>query len=377
MKHPVSITIVLLGILMGCSDEPNSVGVGLLPRLDGLRVDSLQVTAITSSNYRTNVTGTSTIILLGKYSTMEARTLLQFTGFPTTRMSSTVDSAVLSLTIASRFLDTSGTLAFEVHRITRSWAEGSLNWDSLTPGNLYSDTIDARFNLAISPSDSVLRLRIDSVAAHWLRDGNSSPYGIILLPTVSIQPVVIGLRNFDLLSGALFPELKIAYHDSLGPDSLDIRASQGFFAGNAPAPAPPTRIYLQGGVAYRGKLLFDVASLPKNASITSAALEVHIDPALSLLNAYSRDSLIANFLPDSSKIDSLQLATLGVPAVSGNMFTFDIRNIVQGWVIGRPNQGIVLRAYGETWTFDRFACYDAFATAALRPRLRIKYTVLP
>ena len=377
MKRLSTIFLFVL-LVTGCSDEPNSVGVGLLPRIDGLRVDSLRATALSSSNHRSNVTGTSTIILLGRSGTLEARTLLQFIGFPTTRMSSVVDSAVLSFTIASRFLDSIGTVALEVHRMNRSWAEASLTWDSLGPANLYSDTVDARINVAVSPADSVLRIRVDSVAAHWLRDGNSSPYGIILIPAVSLRPVVLGLRNLDLITGTLFPRLTVAYHDTLGADSLNLTAYQGFFAGDCPAPAAaPTRIYLQAGVAYRGKLLFNVASIPKNASISSATLELHVDPALSLLNQYSRDSLVASFLPDSTKKDSIIYATLGVPSVSMTTFTFDVRNIVQNWVIGKPNQGIVLRAYGETWTFDRFALYDAYAAANLRPRLTIKYTVLP
>ena len=377
MRHLLLILPFIL-LISGCSDDPNSVGISLVPKLDGLKIDSLQVTALTSTNYRTRVTGTSTIILLGRYSTLEARTAFQFVNIPTTRTTAVIDSAVLTFVVASRFMDSSGTISFEVHRMTRSWAESSVNWDSLQAANqIYSDTIDGKFNIAVSPADSLISIRIDSVAAHWMREGNSSPYGIILVPTVSLHPVVLGLRNLDLMTGSLIPALRVIFHDSLGVDSVIQTAYQGVSAADGPMPSPPTRLFLQAGVAYRGRLLFDVSSIPKNASVTSAALELHIDTSLSVLNQYSTDSLIVNFLPDSTKPDSIQLATLGVPTLTKTGFTFDIRNIVQNWVIGRRNQGLVLRAYGETWTIDRFACYDAFAAPGLRPRLRIKYTVLP
>ncbi len=75
----------------------------------------------------------------------------------------------------------------------------------------------------------------------------------------------------------------------------------------------------------------------------------------------------------------MALGTNCTPAYVGaqKIYRADIKAIVQQWFIHEPNNGVLLRAGAELTTLDRFALYGANASAALRPRLKITYTILP
>src|SRR5690349_16569127 len=109
MKLPLVILLLLI-LGAGCSEDPNLVGLGVLQPGDTLHVASATTFATGDPTFQSRVTGGSSTLLFGNYQTLEARTLLAFSGFSTTIPSTaTIDSAVLTFKINYRFKDSAGT----------------------------------------------------------------------------------------------------------------------------------------------------------------------------------------------------------------------------------------------------------------------------
>ena len=366
-----------LFLLVGCSEEPNSVGRNVLPPQDELTIDSLATTATSASSYRYAIPGLSNRLLLGRTADLEARTLLQFTGILSGLSGITIDSASLKLNINYRFKSLDGTLSFTVQQFLRPWNEGTFTWDSLTSGTV-NDTIDTTFVKAITSEDSILVVRLDNLVGKWYRNGLTSPDGIILKPAISAN-TIIGFASYSDGSTSLDPELFISYHDSVKRDSLRLRPIQRSFVANTALPTTSPYSFVQAGVAYRGRLMFDVSALPRSASITQASMEIVVDTSMSFFGSSLHDSLGLHLILDGSTPPKLSgTLTFGRSKdTSKTIYRFDMRNVVQQWVTGRTNYGIVLRSSDETASLDRFAVYGNSAAADLRPKLKIIYTVLP
>ncbi|TLY33317.1 MAG: hypothetical protein E6K56_01210 [Ignavibacteria bacterium] len=201
----------------------------------------------------------------------------------------------------------------------------------------------------------------------------------MLIPSLTTG-LVLGFSN-STISGDIRPLLTISYRDTADTTvALTARASRAIFVANATLPSPPQVTFIQAGVRYSGLLRFDSLAIPPRASVLKAYLEVSVDQPSSFINGFSRDSLIAllsrkNLYP----YDSLALPTICSPEIVGTQKSYrgDVTNIVQQWIGREPNNGFVLRAYGDFTTLDRFAVYGPAAAATLRPKLTVSYTVLP
>jgi hypothetical protein len=149
---------------------------------------------------------------------------------------------------------------------------------------------------------------------------------------------------------------------------------------DGPITPPADRIAVQAGITGRGLIRFDSVAVPPLSSITEAIFQVAIDTAQSLTNKYTIDRIDAYFVvyvppPQDSIVLGLPLSPTydnGQKVYQGN-----IRFIVQQWFLHQVNRGIILRAAGEQTTLDRFVLYGANSPAALKPKLKITYTLLP
>ncbi|HZY10996.1 MAG TPA: DNRLRE domain-containing protein [Bacteroidota bacterium] len=381
MKFPffsLSILSIFIFSLMmvGCSDEPNAVGIGLLPNTDFPSIDSTESFITSSSSYLARLSGASTTLLLGRYqNTIEARTLLQFSNIPTDRSHAIIDSAILKLRITYRFKDSTGTLALNIHKLLRSWSENSFTWDSID-ASLTNSLPDTIFSTFINPQDSIVQIRIDSIVREWFQSTESTPNGIMISPT-NVSNIVIGISTV-IISGVDYrPELIIGYHDSSDTASISIRPQQRTFVANLLDSPPLGIITVQAGVAMRGMMTFDISLIPSTASITDASMELELDTNNSLNNSFTNRSLIAHMVLDSSSPPRLSgITAIGTPNdTNRTVFIFDMKNIVQQWATGKQNYGIVLRAYNEFTSLDRFAILSS--TSSMRPKLKVTYTLLP
>jgi hypothetical protein len=381
MKKP-SLSIVLplcivavLGII-GCNDEPGPLGIKLLPPRDSVIVAATATTATSDATYLERITGASTTLLTGISNGIEARMLLGFSGIASIPVTNGIDSATLGLTINYRFLDSTGTLAFEIRKMLASVNPATFRWDSSTVAGAYSDTVSARFVKSVSPLDSTITLPLDTMLIrNWISTNGGS---VIFLPQGNI---VAGFTNGVSLLGDFRPLLKVYYHDaSATPATLSLRSAWGIYVADGPIVPPADRIAVQSGIAGRGILHFDSISVPQLSSVTEAILQIAIDTAQSLTNKFSIDKIDAYIVGDASPpFDSLALGLTLLPAYDNGQKVYqgNARFIVQQWLLHQVNRGIILRATGEQTTLDRFIIYDANSPAALKPKLTITYTLLP
>ncbi len=371
-------TAILLALFSRCSNDPDETGLGLVSPQDTVKVLTSSVSANHDTTVQIRVSGTTALI--GYSNGIESRALLQFYGFTSIPSTAPVDSAIIQIPVNYWYRDSGGTLSFTAYEMLSSWSSSSFTWSMSDSTPLYGTTPVASFLSNLQPSDTMITFRIDSLARAWVQSATYQPNGIILFPGLISTNVIAGTRTSAYTETR--PLMKVFYRDTTADTTVTwsgYTLQQGFVANAAPVIDPET-VVIQAGVSYRGQIGFDSVSLPPNVSITSASLRLVRNDAGSMLNSQSRDSILAYLvLKSSAPFDSLALGSLCNPSDSGgyHIYTADVRSIVQQWILRKPNYGIILRPYGETTTFDRFAIYGASAPANLRPRLTITYTVLP
>lgn len=372
MKLSISLLASVLSftiLWLGCSDEPNAVGLGILPPQDSLHIDSAVVSATSDVTFLKRIRSTATTLLLGRDQGLEGRTMLYFAGLSSIPATATLDSATLSLRVNYRFKDSSGTLGFEVRKMKTSFLQNTYTWDSLAVPGAFSDTVSGTFLKNITPLDSTLIARVDTtlIRQFMLSDNGS----VVLLPSANI---VVGVVN-NLAT------LKVYYHNGdTTARTSSFLPTVGAYVADGSIPATPSSIILQAGLVQRGIVRFDSLAIPRQASITQAFLEVAIDTTSSLTNSYSNKTLLAFLLRGTTApYDSVALGTVCTQSYRGNQLIFraNVKSIVQQWLTREPNYGIVLRTAGEFTSFDRFVLHSSSAPAGLRPRLNITYTLLP
>ncbi|QQS37831.1 MAG: hypothetical protein IPM56_07770 [Ignavibacteriales bacterium] len=388
------IVAVLLSILSvisftSCSDSPSSIGSDLLSG-DGIIVsnlnsftDSLQQS---SSFYRDKISlGNSSRLFLGKKNNFEASILLKFFYVLPDSLIATINNDSLSVIQAKLRLskgyvyskdDESLPIDFTVHKVNSSWTanftEDSLqllNYDmtDLSSDRSFSDTL---YSFILNSSE----------AMSWLEESadTSLPIsnGIYILPSQSSQKIVgfeafsEGLTNFATLE-TVFQRL-----DGL-TDTLyaTLIADVSILKETTPIPAS-TNIILQAGLGYMSELSFDLSSIPKNAVINYAELQVTKDTLSSVLGDEFTNSLLAFFVVDSAtnELDSTTSAALfsDDTSFSGNITTY-----AQRWQSGESNQGLLLIPSGLVEGLELFVLRGSTdADISKRPRLKITYTTI-
>jgi hypothetical protein len=382
MKHIHNIVIfalILIGIFFGCSDDPGIFGSGLISPTDTLSVATVELFSTADTSFLYRFSGTSHL-MVGKYlngtTNIEACALLQFSGMTSIPDSAIVDTAYVTLYLNYSVPDTIGNIRFGVHQMNVSWSQNTFLWDSLDGS--YNLTNETEYQEALIGMKNI-NVPVEPFVERWIKDSVDKPNGILLKPDLNWSNIVIGSRLLTLSDQ--YPLLTIAYH--VGTDTIkhfSRYAAQTTFVSNGSFPSVDTTILVQSGIGYRGKIQFDLNSLPKRISITRAILELSSDTTDQLSNSRTHDSLLVHLIRKSYyPFDSTALGTLCVPTIKNGqkVYRADIKAIVQSWLVREPNHGLLIRPYSENYSFDHFSLFNNKATTHLKPKLSIIYTKLP
>ena len=378
MKHLLTcgaISVFFLLIVTSCSDDPSELGKGLTSPNDGLKIDSAVVFANRDTSFLYEVVGTGNS-LVGYSQGVEVRTLMQFTGFTAIPSTVTVDSAIVTFPVDFKFLDSTGTIGFEVHEMLNAWSQSTFKWDSVSVAGEYNATPSSTFLGNVVPSDSTIQFHIDQLVAKWIQAGTDAPDGMMLIPSSISSSLIIGSLSNALIETR--PHVVVYYRNGADTDRTStFYTTQRTFAANSPQPVMAGRLFAQAGIAFRTRVQFDSLILPPKASINRAILTVSFDGLNSEVNHYTRDSLlISQERKNVYPFDSLAYTTICAPTTIGaqKIYQANVTQLVQAWISREPNYGILLRTFDENSDVERFALYGSLSPQALKPKLVVTFT---
>lgn len=376
------IFFLLMIMLDGCSNNPSSVGGGLIPQEDFLTTDTLVIQPVFTKSFKVfRSANLEYTIAVGKTATTEAVALLNFSDIPDTLTGYTVINAQLILKPNALYGDSSRQFSFNCYPITSTWTEANFTQDSLFKFK-YAPTTVASFSGFRNDSDSVVISLPPRLVETWFEQKADSQYTPgLFLKSSSQTNIIRGLESFQ---GTRIPELRVVTLKDTIVDTLLFKTGSDLSVVNVTPPANLTEtIFVHPSGAYDAMLMFDVSSIQQHSIITSAFLELVRNPSDTLYARPAIDSIVAAFLLDSTtyqELSSTFFNTTSTPlsSRSGNRYTINITEMVQRWVNGTPNYGVKVRAdlIQQYLGMQSFEFYGLHADPALRPRLRIYYSRL-
>jgi len=383
----------LLCALDGCSDEPTAANAPIvaLP-LTNLAVRDTTIVATGSSTYKQYIPMNGNDNFIGRSGNYTAMALIQFapTSFPA-RDTALVFGASITLRFDTWFGDSAGQLSFNIYKINLPWNESTLTWDTVqAPGFYEQYTTRGTYSAGAGKDTQSVTIPLDTALVRgWLSTQTSTSttsFGILLVPTSSCS-IIRGFRQYiyatDSATLAPNPSLQIIAGSPSGTprDTAAYAVAYDTWVGNIENLATnPQLIYLQSGVDYRSTLSFDVSFIPRGAVINSANLLLTSDPATTRFTRFTTDStfMLATALSPSDRT-LLDFYPVSGGRRAGSLLTWnaDMTRPVQLW-LKAANYGVGLKpnVTGDTGSFELLTFFNEKAPPALRPRLKLKYSVV-
>ncbi|MHB8931230.1 MAG: DNRLRE domain-containing protein [Melioribacteraceae bacterium] len=382
--------VALTVILISCNQDPTSVGSNLVSEQDQFtfnQLDSYQSDIPQKSSWSqvTPKLGTSQYILLGKTSYAESSLLLLYNIYVPDSLLTRLKAGELLVKSASMKMiprytlgDKSAPFDFSIFQVRSPWTEIGFNRDSLS--QLSYDQSDIKSNLTMTDTTLNFNLSTDAVKEWLMRkaDSTAAPknYGIIFKTKPSTQKI-LGFLGIIGTSSSNESILNIILErPSTGyKDTINVSPYEDVHVVTGSLPTASSDFYLEGGYMLKSNLFFDVTSLPKNSIVNKAILDLTVDESQSLDGSLKSDSMYVQLLADSTTMKLTSDSSYSVLLVrTGNVFSGDISWIVQKWLSGVANQGMILSLVDEYTTAARIAFYGSKdPNKALRPKLKITY----
>ncbi|MGD0339184.1 MAG: DNRLRE domain-containing protein [Bacteroidota bacterium] len=378
------IIVTFLFTISGCSDNPSSLGIDLIPQEDFLNVDTLTVYSTTERLYQSrHPLGSSQTIAVGRAESLEAYVLISFLSMPDTMAGSTVNSVELTLFPNYIIGDSTGTVSFDVCELMSGWSESSFTWDSLAilP---FDGTVVGSFTGAVTDSDSVVVSISPQLISKWFSNAaNILPtYGLLLKPNRPAAPGQV-IRGFESFQGTRIPYIRIIATQNSQIDTFTLSTGYDTYVVNgSPVVDPLKSIYIQPTLGYNTLLTFDVSKLPRDALIHQAIMELTSSSGYSFYSRPTTDSVLATFIVDSTAQSDFYDSSPPISTRTGNVYSMNIATMVQRWGRGFPNQGVRIKAYDDyrgsysLGTVNPFIFYNSKSDISLRPRLKILYSTI-
>jgi len=383
---------VTAAAVTGCSDEPTAANapVVALP-LVTLATHDTTVIATGSSTYMQRIATGGAVDLVGHAGKYTAMGLIQFlsTAFPA-RDTALVYNATLSLKFVSWFGDSTGQFAFNIYRIMVPWSNSTATWDTVqAPGFSEQYITRGSYLGGAGPDTQSVTIPLDTaMVRQWLATATTSNanvrYGLLLVPTSGCT-MIRGFNEsgYPIDSTTWYPTLTIIAGSPTGAqrDTATYTSSYDTWVGNAENLAVnPQLIYLQSGINYNATLSFNVGFVPRGAVVNQATLLLTLDPATSYFNRYATDSsftLATTLSPsDRTSLDAYSSSSTRVPGAPLT-WAIDMTRAVQIWN-RNPNYGVTLKPSAglDAISFELMTFFNEQAAPSLRPRLKIKYSIV-
>lgn len=375
---------VAVGILAGfagCMNDPNPVGVRILPQSDFLKIDTTTIFAEGSYSQEAIPSPATGRMLVGRNGSVEAWGVLEFSGLPDTLKDVQMVSAQVELRTVYHVGDSLSALSFTVHRILNDWKGDSLTVDSLTaPGFFQTDPVGSLMPGTVGDTASISVSIDTNLVRTWLKsvgDSVLTNHGVLFKPTNS--SVIKGFATFFSTDESYRPRLLVLYSRP-GTTRIDTaRFNQGMTRFVAKSSTPidlndSTRIYVRNGLTTRGIIKFSAQALPPRSPIHRAVLELRLDPSLSILNSYTADSLVAYFVDQDGIIFGSSTISETRREGTSTVYRFQLGVFVQLWVRDPRYTSVAIGGIDESNALDVFVLRGSAAPADFKPKLTVVYS---
>jgi hypothetical protein len=202
-------------------------------------------------------------------------------------------------------------------------------------------------------------------------------YGIVLSPTNASDVIKAFYSAFN--DESVRPKLEIIVTKNGDTDTLTTTNSSTLSLVNTVITPSSETFSLQAGVSYVQVMKFDMSRLPSTATINDVQLFLTLDSANSIFSNQTAYSILGQFISDSSGLVTNGAAFTGSSSGNGQYMMRLVGGSVvspfQRWLLGEPNNGIMLRAGNQTINLDLFSFFNVTSTDPnKRPRVIIRYT---
>lgn len=373
-------------ILISCSDDPSSVGLGLLEQ-DFLKVDTINsadANFYQSSSYFKKVVslGNSSRLLIGKKDDLTAHTIMNFalflpdsikTGF--NDGSIIIESATIELYPTYFFSDSSAVFDFTVHKILSNWSSSSFSADSFN--TLQFNPEDVSSNKSFN--DSVYSFKItNELAREWIdfsmNTDSLTNYGILLSPTESTEKIM----GFEAFNQFLDVDTKLLVVISKPGSYIDtlrgiIASDISVVLGELPQ-ITSEYMLVQSSLTINSKLYFDLSQIPSNVVINRATLVLTSDSSKNVFGSVFENSLIAFLIEDEQTNEVNSDLFIRLNPIE-NKYTGELAPMVRKWLRDNDNKGLILRSGSEQVGVELFYLFGSQASDPNnRPYLEIVYS---
>lgn len=372
-------------IMIGCSENVSSVGSNFFTQR--FAVADTSFIATSDSTFHSNiVNGSGYYNLVGAANSVEAKTLLNFSGLYVGDNDTlgTVQLDTCEIQLHVRYLWNMGSTAqqFEVHEILSPWTT-AIPVDSSDYINV-NPTACGIINQVITDTSFIVVTLDTNVVRKWIAASTDSTtprfYGFAIMPPAGATNTGIwGFPSFDVLSSSA--ALVVRYTKNGVKDSMTFTYGSDTFLAKNSSPISSSLIDVQGGVGRRSKIIFDLSSLVNKPFIGNASLELTLNPLSShgtstqdsvlvrlISNALYPDTINSSYFFYGTRKDTTQTAT--------PVYSIPLSPIVQAWVNNTAgNYGILLEAANENGCVDRYVFYSSQdPDPTKRPVLHVTYT---
>jgi hypothetical protein len=381
LSHTVLFLFAAASVIIGCVEEPSPVGSRLLPDSDFMTIDTTTARSTKSTTAR-HIAGPSGIRwIVGTANDVEAWGLVRFHALPETLKNVAVLRSELRMRTKYHFGDSLAAWSVNIHPILRQWGTDSITIDSVKAPGFYDATPRSSFSISSLGDTADVQLPLDTALVRsWLStagDTSKPNFGVLLRPTNT--SVAKGFEKGSSTTAEYQPHLMVRYmrQNAADPDSVLIFGSVEAFVVQLESTqweSDSTRILIQNGASTRSFVHFDLSTLPAQATIHRAYLELTLDPSRTGKNFYTVDSLNAFFVSDDESFTQVLAVSEPPSDAASPVYRFSITSLAQVWVRSTVAQRILIGGYTEASSLDRFVFYGSAAPDDLRPRLKITYS---
>lgn len=366
--------------IAGCSEKAqNPVGAGLVEE-DHWQVDQTVTQDVLADSCITVSTGAGKgyHLLVGLWEGQEARSLLLFADsleaqeqLPDTLLPLIGAKLILMANIEANALAETDSLNISVHEIRSLWDDSTVTWE--TPWSEAGGDFDpepiAGGILADNASDM---LQLDFTAPGleliegWLQGQANN--GLILK---AVDPQSDNLKYFYTT-----PTLELTFATGDTSDTtVSAEPDQDAFVVQPRPPVAQDLLCVSDGHVRRTWILFDLPVVPESVFVNRAVLSLSVSEFSSPLDQMTIRAYQVN------DIETLAFNTSNYGSASlfsgKDLLEFQITGLVQNWIYGIPNAGLILKVAGEYQDLSRALLFTSTADSLYRPTLTITYTSPP